>query len=138
MTIDEAIRHCEEVAEQKERDSVELIDMLDELDVDACKECAAENRQLTEWLRELKELRDKHWDECRQIAHYDDELKEAKRLLKLAVEDIYNARRGFSCAICDMPKNDIDVEKRCEVDNVKPDCKYKWKHADEAEKLLNG
>ena len=57
MTIDEAIRHFEEVAEQKERDSVELIDMLDELDVDTCKECAADHRQLAEWLKELKERR---------------------------------------------------------------------------------
>ena len=66
MTIDEAISHALEVAEQKERDSAELIDILDELDVDACKECAADHRQLAEWLTELKE---------------------AKRLLKAAVED---------------------------------------------------
>lgn len=57
MTIDEAIQHCLEVAEQKERDSAELIDILDELDVDACKECAADHRQLAEWLRELKEVK---------------------------------------------------------------------------------
>lgn len=59
MTIDEAIKHCLEVAEQKERDSAELIDILDELDVDACEECAADHRQLAEWLTELKELREK-------------------------------------------------------------------------------
>ncbi len=34
----------------------------------------------------VAELEEKHWNECRQIAHYDDELKEAKRLLKAAVE----------------------------------------------------
>lgn len=39
MTIDEAIRHCEEVAEQNEKD---------------CIECAKEHRQLAEWLEELK------------------------------------------------------------------------------------
>ena len=49
MTIDEAIRHCEEVAEK----------------MNDC-ECAADHRQLAEWLTELKE---------------------AKRLLKAAVED---------------------------------------------------
>ena len=40
MTIDEAIQHCDEVA-------------------NACKEteCAAEHRQLAEWLRELVRLR---------------------------------------------------------------------------------
>lgn len=57
LTLDEAIKHCLEVAEQKERDSAELIDILDELDVDACKECAADHRQLAEWLKELKERR---------------------------------------------------------------------------------
>ena len=36
MTLDEAIKHCEEVAESK------------------CDECGAEHRQLAEWLRELK------------------------------------------------------------------------------------
>ena len=24
----------------------------------------------------IKELEDKHWSECRQIAHYDDELRD--------------------------------------------------------------
>lgn len=60
MTIYEAIRHCEEVAgEQQERaDSAELIDILDGLDVEACKECAADHRQLAEWLTELKEWKE--------------------------------------------------------------------------------
>lgn len=60
MTIDEAIHHCEEVAgEQQERaDSAELIDILDGLDVEACKECAADHRQLAEWLTELKEWKE--------------------------------------------------------------------------------
>ena len=40
MTIDEAIKHCEEVADSK------------------CDECGAEHRQLAEWLKELKERRE--------------------------------------------------------------------------------
>mgnify|MGYP001299696430 CR=1 FL=1 len=36
----------------------------------------------------VAELEDKHWNECRQIAHYEDELRKAKELLKAAVEDI--------------------------------------------------
>ena len=31
------------------------------------------------------ELEDKHWDECRQIAHYDNELKSALKLLTEAL-----------------------------------------------------
>ena len=44
MTIDEAITHCIEVAEQNEDQS--------------CKKCANEHRQLAEWLRELKAYRE--------------------------------------------------------------------------------
>ena len=107
MTIDEAIRHCEEVAgEQQERaDSAELIDILDGLDVDVCKECAADHRQLAEWLKELKE---------------------AKRLLKLAVEDLNATEACDSCEYYPVINSDM-----CQKD----DC-YKWRYADEAEKLL--
>lgn len=59
MTIDEAIAHALEMAgEQQERaDSAELIDILDGLDVEACKECATNYRQLAEWLTELKKAK---------------------------------------------------------------------------------
>ena len=82
-------------------------------------ECAADHRQLAEWLTELKELEAKHWDECRQIAHYDDELKEAKRLLKVAMGDmeiLYEAGKDEGCV----------------------GIKFKWRYADEAKKLLGG
>lgn len=56
MTLDEAIKHCEEVAEQQEQyakgyaqgDAIEVYDAFD------CDECAEEHRQLAEWLKELK------------------------------------------------------------------------------------
>lgn len=59
LTLDEAIsRALEEAGEYQERaDSAELIDILDGLDVESCKECAADHRQLAEWLTELKEAR---------------------------------------------------------------------------------
>lgn len=56
MTIDEAIKHCEEVAEDNERDSRLFID-LDTYMESECAECAKEYRQLAEWLRELKKDR---------------------------------------------------------------------------------
>lgn len=54
MTLDEAIRHCMEVAERQ--------DILCSISVsDKAKEnnhkCAEEHRQLAEWLRELKDRR---------------------------------------------------------------------------------
>ena len=50
MTLDEAIRHCEEVAEEKEQEAKEA-HVLSGMD---CMECAEEHRQLAEWLKELK------------------------------------------------------------------------------------
>ena len=55
MTLEEAIKHCEEVAEtQEENCKYAEHDHYTKLEASAC---AAEHRQLAEWLRELKELR---------------------------------------------------------------------------------
>lgn len=53
MTIEEAIKHCEEVAE-KYCEKVEEGLTAD----DFCDSCASEHRQLAEWLRELKDYKD--------------------------------------------------------------------------------
>ena len=51
MTLDEAIRHCEEVAERLEsKNGYAYTDV-------TCEECAKEHRQLAEWLRELQRYR---------------------------------------------------------------------------------
>lgn len=61
MTIEEAIKHCLEVAEQQEADS--FIDRWSDDDEwseslkENCRQCAADHRQLAEWLTELKELK---------------------------------------------------------------------------------
>ena len=44
MTLDEAIAHCEDVANGLTEQG-------------KCKECAEDHRQLAEWLKELKEYR---------------------------------------------------------------------------------
>ena len=67
MTIDEAIMHCEEVAENQDK----LCKRYDDAsgysrshnetirtnDAKKCEECAKEHRQLAEWLRELQRYR---------------------------------------------------------------------------------
>ena len=53
ITIEEAIKHCEEVAE-KYCEKVEEGLTAD----DFCDSCASEHRQLAEWLRELKKDRE--------------------------------------------------------------------------------
>ena len=83
-------------------------------------------------LKKHKELEAKHWDECRQIAHYDNELKEAKRLLRLAVEDIGKT----PC------NNDVYTPSSCDICEKKENCDYsesfKWRYEDEVMKLIGG
>lgn len=56
MTIDDAIHHCEEVAEGLEKEAVR--GCCDDTEImNNCYECAKEHRQLAEWLRELKAFR---------------------------------------------------------------------------------
>lgn len=63
MTIEEAIKHCEEVAEKNETKGKMIQNNFSKLrreqkqEIDSCLECASEHRQLAEWLKELKELR---------------------------------------------------------------------------------
>lgn len=123
MTLDEAIKHCLEVAgEQQERaDSAELIDILDGLDVEACKECAADHRQLAKWLTELKE---------------------ARRLLKAAVEDNKRVLRENFGDICQFCKHYSNSEAQCRKPHNGSGswcCENaEWRYAAEALKLLGG
>lgn len=70
LTLDEAIKHCLEVAEKEEQFCVQ--DDRSCLFQKSHAECAADHRQLAEWLTELKE---------------------AKRLLRLAFPIINSSRR---------------------------------------------
>lgn len=59
LLLEEAIRHCEEVAEsyeQQVKDEVWVKGSFSEL---RCIECASEHRQLAEWLKELQIYRKK-------------------------------------------------------------------------------
>ena len=65
MTIDEAIEHCEEVAEELRNVDMGELDALycgDTEYIEArkndCIECAREHRQLAEWLKELKQFKE--------------------------------------------------------------------------------
>ena len=63
MTLESAIKHCEEVAEEQEK----LCKVNDSFNFSQpkWKECAKEHLQLANWLRELKQLRNQtkagHW-----------------------------------------------------------------------------
>lgn len=70
MTLDEAIKHCEEVAKEND-DSAKEFYRVSKLKTYSdkkraedgyvgCKKCADEHRQLAEWLRELKAYKNKY------------------------------------------------------------------------------
>ena len=59
MTLDEAIIHAEEVAEEKRSHVPHKVYDGDEwtMEQEECMKCAAEHRQLADWLNELKRAR---------------------------------------------------------------------------------
>ena len=68
MTIDEAIRHCEEVAENYRCERDDAADINDVGTASDCQQCANDHEQLAKWLRELvayKKLRI-----CGNCRHY--------------------------------------------------------------------
>lgn len=58
MTLDEAIKHAEEVAEEKESEVQDLeYSKLDwRYEANQCSKCVKEHRQLAEWLKDYKRL----------------------------------------------------------------------------------
>jgi predicted RNase H-like nuclease (RuvC/YqgF family) len=56
LSLDEAIKHCEEVAEEQEKKARKKNDGTMSTRI-KCEECAKEHRQLAEWLRELKKYK---------------------------------------------------------------------------------
>lgn len=105
MTIDEAIKDLEYGTKQLEMEIESGLWINGSESELLCKEGIALNKQHIEWLTELKE---------------------AKRLLRLAVDDM---TREADCGIC-LHDND----NKCPIEVAA--CKFKWRYADEAEKLL--
>lgn len=58
MTLDETIKHAEEVAEEQESKAKVLNGDFYQSRRNDCLECAKEHRQLAEWLKELKAYRE--------------------------------------------------------------------------------
>lgn len=60
MSLSDAIKHCEEVAEKNEKQASWFWGKEGNPNYENCVECAKEHRQLAEWLRELKAYRKAH------------------------------------------------------------------------------
>lgn len=83
MTLDEAIKHCLEVAEQNEISAITYknckeikTNMYEKLTAEKaendCRECAADHRQLAEWLNELKQWRENPFKMIKDICAAHD------------------------------------------------------------------
>lgn len=79
MTLDEAIKHAEEVAEENEKQAEALADFDGGVKLQ-CHECAKEHRQLAEWLRAYKTM-------DYNIRHLIDRYAEEIKKLEQDVED---------------------------------------------------
>lgn len=157
LDIDAAIKHCEEVAENNEAKAqkigVQFLGTTKDREATDCRECATDHRQLAEWLTELKELRNsigavkfKDMKEAvgllQELNTENDQLTsqlaEAKRLLKLAVEDFAKLDRentkNKNCMMPEMDCADCPLSWDSVDDRVEP-C-HSWRYTTEALKLI--
>lgn len=157
MTIDEAIAHALEVAEKNEvkaqKIGYQFLGTTKDREATECRECAAEHRQLAEWLTELKQLKaiiagdnDVNMQKLEMVLamirigsegawakiEREKELEETKRLLKLAVEDftVYGALKDLSA---EQRVQNPDWRRFNRVFDI---LDHRWRYTDEALKLL--
>ena len=148
MTLDEAIKNWQRQAELDDNCADKCVAAYGEDNdiVKSWRECAAYHRQLAEWLGELKELRS-IVDACNILAldafaveNLCKELKEAKRLLKAAVEDFAKLDRentkNKNCMMSEMDCADCPLSWDSVDDRVEP-C-HSWRYTNEALKLIGG
>ena len=129
MTIDEAIAHEREVAEEQRKDN-ENCKYKSEYGCKGCAdyyskpciECAEEHEQLAEWLEELKDYRDKNKMVVRIDCANSDEFKDM--VVKLAKEQYNKAIDDFSTDII----NKINFEHKwlfdCKSNNADTDIAF--------------
>jgi len=60
MTLDEAIKHAEEVAKEKGYEVQDCLEVHDMESAMECEKCGEEHEQLAEWLKELKQLKEQN------------------------------------------------------------------------------
>ena len=103
IEIDEAIKHCEEVAEKKEKEC-KWISGSEDAGMNGAlaktfAECASEHRQLAEWLKELKAYREELPKEIKNA-----KVRQANALEANAKNENYNSHlaeyiKGYLCGL---------------------------------------
>ena len=163
MTIDEAIKHCLDIADGQDK-CAEI--SVSEHAKERISQCAAEHRQLAEWLTELQELKlqieaprlgsieEYHYElakckaafwscnrscmdakeQCRRKA---DELRKAQEQIAEYKRLLKSATKVLNMFIpCDEDYNCSECIKQRQ--NCDYDDSFKWRYLDEALKLIGG
>lgn len=75
MTLDEAIKHAEEVMQEKLYEYQECTAVHDAEEAKICGKCAEEHRQLAEWLKELRVFKSRkgQWLRMSDLSEQEDD-----------------------------------------------------------------
>lgn len=104
MTIDEAIKHCEEVAEEKEAQAWEAQLQEEYRTIKPCKKCAEEHRQLAEWLKDYRRLKEQE----PVIDKLKAEIEKQEKWLLQAGYNEYNVDIAFSAIKSVLAENEVE------------------------------
>ena len=72
MDLSEAIKHCEEVTDEKKKEACNLYEVRNYEGSRDCIWCAEEHRQLAEWLKELRAYRKAEKEIEQELVNWDD------------------------------------------------------------------
>lgn len=120
ITLDEAIKHCKEVAEEKEREAEyrqktqgDMFKFLDDLSksvggegvendaLNDCLECAREHKQLAEWLKELKQFKEQ--EPCKDTVSRKEALKVIEEMDIPEDMSVFEIKSHISVEISTLP-----------------------------------
>ena len=99
MTLDEAIKHAEEVAETKEKQIKREDWEKGSLTEESCIACAEEHRQLAEWLKDYKRLLEQEpkTGYCKDCKYFEyDSVAKVDGIPLIVAHEICN-KRGDGC-----------------------------------------
>jgi hypothetical protein len=162
MTIDEEIKHQEEISDRYARMTEYEENEGNEGIAKDCAQCAADHRQLAEWLTELQELKlqiaaprlgsieEYHyelakckaafWSCNRSCMDAKEQYRRKADELRKAQQQIAEYKRLLKAALADMNNGGCNSNcykcKYCGVCDYSE--RFTWKLTDEAEKLIGG
>ena len=119
MTIEQAIKHAEEVAQEKRYEYQECLAVHDMEEAMDCRKCGEEHRQLAAWLRELQARRKEpkkvkgRWIEMLSYKH-TYKCSECGRLLVNITDGRNNVSKHYPYCHCgaDMKGEPNDIQNK--------------------------